>query len=152
MLGEHALNPPMINEIAIAVPDNPRQLACGEGVGDGQTDDVLLHGPREEVLHGRLAPPIGPGALIEQAQETRPLKAPQVPPPPPIIDADQSALLWEGPLALQHRSDGFIAGQGFGRRRRVMNEKRELRRTGRIAGHRLPLSQHASKPLRGIYV
>jgi hypothetical protein len=33
-----------------------------------------------------------------------------------------------------------------------MNEERELRRMGRIAGHRLLLSQHASRPSRGIYV
>jgi hypothetical protein len=49
MLGEHALNPPMIDGIAIALPDNPRQLASGEEMGDGQTDDVLLNGPREEI-------------------------------------------------------------------------------------------------------
>jgi hypothetical protein len=59
MLFEHPLNPPMINGIAIALPDDPRQLASGEGMGDGQTHDVLLKGPREEIEHGRLTPPIG---------------------------------------------------------------------------------------------
>jgi hypothetical protein len=152
MLLEHPLNPAVIDGVAIAVLDNLRQLARGEGMRDGQPHDVRLHGPREEVLHGGLAPPIGPGALIDQAQEASPLKAPQVPPPPPIIDAGPLALLPQGPLTLQHRSEGFIAGQGFGRRRRVMHEERKLRRRGRIAGHRLRLSQHVSRPLRGIYV
>ena len=152
MLGEHAPNPPVIDGIAIALPDYPRQLARGEGMGEGQTDEVLLHGPREEIEHGRLAPPVGPGALIAQAQEASPLKAPQVPPQPPIIEAGQWALLWEGPLAPQHRSDGFIAGQGCGRRRGVTDEERELRHTGRIAGPRFLLSQHASRSLRGVYV
>jgi hypothetical protein len=136
----------MINGITIALPDNPRQLARGEGMGHGQTDEVLLNGLREEIEHRRLTPPIGPGALIDQTQEASPLKALKVPPQPPIIDASQLALLWQGPLALQHRSEGFIAGQGFGRRRRVMHEERELRRMGRIAGHRLLLSQRASRP------
>jgi hypothetical protein len=152
MLLEPPLNPPVIDGVAIALPDDPRSLARGEGMGHGQTDDVLVNGSREEIEHRRLTPPIGPGAVIDQTQEASPLKALEVPPQPPIIDAGQLALLWEGPLALQHRSEGFIAGQGFGRRRRVMNEERELRRTDRIAGHRLLLSQRASRASRGIYV
>jgi hypothetical protein len=46
MLREHPLNPAMIDGIAIAVPDNPRQLASGEGMREGQPHDVLLNGPR----------------------------------------------------------------------------------------------------------
>jgi hypothetical protein len=94
MLGEHPLNPTVIDGIAIAIPDNPRQLASGEGMGDGQTDDVLLNRPGQEVLHGRLTPHMGQGAPIDQAQEASTPKAPQIPPQPPIINPGPLALLW----------------------------------------------------------
>ena len=61
MLVEHPLNPAVIDGIAIAVPDHPRQLASGKGMGDGQTDDVLLKMPRQEVFYGRLPPRDGAG-------------------------------------------------------------------------------------------
>ena len=51
MLGEHAPDPTVINGIAVAVSDDPRQFPCGEGVGNGQTHDVLPNVARQEELH-----------------------------------------------------------------------------------------------------
>jgi hypothetical protein len=93
MLSEHPLNPAVIDGIPIAVPDNPRQLASGEGMGDGQTDDVLLKMPGQEVLHGGLTPRMGQGAPINQAQEPIAPKTPQIPPQPPIIHPGPLTLL-----------------------------------------------------------
>jgi hypothetical protein len=42
MLREHALDPPVIHGIVVAVADDPCQFPRGEGVGEGQPDDVLL--------------------------------------------------------------------------------------------------------------
>ena len=53
---------------------------------------------------------MGQGAPIDEAQETIALKASQITPQAPIIDPSQLALLWQGPLALQHRANGLIAG------------------------------------------
>jgi hypothetical protein len=98
MLCEHPLNPAVIDGIAIAIPHDPRQLASGEGMGDGQTDDVLLNRPGQEVLHGRLAPHMGQGAPIDQAQEPIALKGTQIPPQTPITNPGPLALLPQGPL------------------------------------------------------
>ena len=42
MLREHARDPPVIHGIVGAIADDPRQFPRGEGVGEGQPDDVLL--------------------------------------------------------------------------------------------------------------
>src|SRR5262245_30300217 len=57
-----------------------------------------------------------------------------------------------GPLTRQHRPDGLIASERFGRRRRVTDEEWELSWTGRVAGHRFLLPQQAFEASRGIYV
>jgi hypothetical protein len=79
-------------------------------------------------------------------------KASEIPPQSPIIDAGLLALSAEGPLTRQHRTEGLIAGEGFRRRRRVTDEERELRWTGRVAGHRFLLRQQAFGASKGIYV
>jgi hypothetical protein len=108
MLFEHSLNPAVIDGIAIAVPDYPRQLASGEGMGHGQTHDVLLKMPGQEVLHGGLAPRMGQGAPIDEAQEPIAPKPLQIPPQPPIIHPSPLALLPQGAFTLQHRAESLI--------------------------------------------
>lgn len=56
MLGEHTLNPAVIDGRAVAVPDHSRQFTRGKGMGQGQSSDVLLEMLGQE--HGRpgLAP------------------------------------------------------------------------------------------------
>lgn len=67
MLFEHPLNAAVIDGIAVAVPDHPRQLTSGEGVRQGQTHDVLLKMPGQEILHGALTPRMRQSAPINQA-------------------------------------------------------------------------------------
>jgi hypothetical protein len=64
---EHALDPAVIHGLAVAGADDPRQSPRGEGVGEGQPDDVLLRMAGEEGLHRRPPPGGTPGAPIEQA-------------------------------------------------------------------------------------
>ena len=42
MILENALNPPIIDGHVVAVPDNLRQLAQRERMGDCEPDDLLL--------------------------------------------------------------------------------------------------------------
>jgi hypothetical protein len=42
MPGEHPLDAAIINRLVITFPDNPRQFARGEWMGQGQPHDVLL--------------------------------------------------------------------------------------------------------------
>jgi hypothetical protein len=79
-------------------------------------------------------------------------KVPEIPPQSPVVDPGLLTLLAEGPLTRQHRTDGLIAGERFGRRRRVTDEERELSWTGRVAGPRFLLPQQAFGASRGIYV
>jgi hypothetical protein len=79
-------------------------------MGDGQTHDVLLKMPGQEVFHGGLAPRMGQGAPINQAQKPIAPKTPQIPPQPPIRQPGPLALLPQGSFTFQHRADGFITG------------------------------------------
>src|SRR5688500_9664223 len=119
---------------------------------EGQPHDVRLQVSGQEGLHHRPPPEVAYSAPINQAQEAMALKAPEIPPQSPIIDSGLLALLAEGPLTRQHRPDGLTAGEGFRRRRRVTDEGRELRCTGRVAWHRFLLPQQAFGASRGIYV
>jgi hypothetical protein len=76
MLGEHSLDPTVIDGVVVAVSDDPRQFPSGEGVGDGQTRDVLPNVSRQEDLHRGLPPGVTQGAPIDQAQEAIAPKAP----------------------------------------------------------------------------
>ncbi len=67
MLREHALDPPVIHGIVVAVADDPRQFPRGEGVGEGQPDDVLLKMSGQEGFHRGPPPGVTQGAPIEQA-------------------------------------------------------------------------------------
>ena len=53
---------------------------------------------------------MGQRALIDQAQETTASEALEIPPQPPIVDPSDVALLWQGALTLEHRTNGLIAG------------------------------------------
>jgi hypothetical protein len=108
MLFEHPLNAAVIDDIVVAVPDYPRQLTSGEGMRKGQTHDVLLKMPGQEVLYGALAPRMGQGAPINEAQEPIASKALSIPPQPPILHPSPLALLPQRAFTLQHRADGLI--------------------------------------------
>jgi hypothetical protein len=152
MLGEHALDPTVINSIVVAISDNPRQFPRGEGVGERQPHDVLPQVSGQEGFHRGSPSGVRERAPIDQAQEAMAPKAPEITPQSPIADPGLVALLAEGPLTGQHRAKGFIAGEGFRRRRGVTDKERELKCRRRLAGHRFLLSQDASGVSRGIYV
>lgn len=80
MLGEHALNPAVIDGITVAIPHNPRQFASGTGMGHSQPDDVLLDVAGQEDVRPRLPPCMRQGAPVNQAQETTASTASQIPP------------------------------------------------------------------------
>jgi hypothetical protein len=80
MLGEHALNPVAIDRIAIAVSNDPRQFASGEGLGRVETHNKPLVMPGQEHVRTRFPPRMGQGGPIDEAQEAIVPKAPQIPP------------------------------------------------------------------------
>jgi hypothetical protein len=67
MLGEHALNPSVIDGIVVAIPHNPCQFTSGKGMRYRQPHDMLLDVPREEHGCPRLPSRVRQGALIDQA-------------------------------------------------------------------------------------
>ena len=45
MVGKHALNPPMIDGIVVALPNNLCQFVSRKGMSHGQPHDMLLDVP-----------------------------------------------------------------------------------------------------------
>ena len=113
---------------------------------------VLPHVSEQEGFHRGSPWGVRERAPIDQAQEAMTPKAPEITPQSLIVDPGPLALLAEGALPRQHRVKGFIAGEGFGRRRGGTDKERELKYARRVAGHRFFLSQHASGASRGIHV
>jgi hypothetical protein len=144
MPSEHALDPAVIDGIVVAVPQHPRQFASGQGMGHGQPHDMLLDVLGQEDCRRRLSPCMRQGAPIDQPQEVIASKAPQIPPQPPIVDPGLLTLPPRGPLTFQNRANGLITGQGFRILNGVTDEEGELRRMGRVAGHRFLLHQQRS--------
>ena len=65
MPGEHPLDAAIIHRLVITFPDNPRQFARGERMGQGQPHDVLLDMLGQTCLDGRPAAGMREGAPIE---------------------------------------------------------------------------------------
>jgi hypothetical protein len=105
---------------------------------------MLLNGPGQAYVCRRLAPGMGEGTPIEQAEQAITPNAPQISPQPPIIDPGLVALLPQGPLACEHRANGLITGESVRVAHGVMDEEREWRRMGRVAGHRFLLDPQRS--------
>lgn len=141
MLGEHALDPAVIDGIVVAVSNDPRQFARGEGMGQSQTHDELLDVPGQEHVRTRLTPRVRQGAPINQAQDAITPKAPQIPPQPPIVYAGLLTLLPQGPLAFENRADGLITGYGVRIPNGIPDKEGQLQRVGQGAGHRFLLHQ-----------
>ena len=114
MPGEHALDPAVIDGIMVAVSDNPRLFASGEGMGQGRKHDELPDAPGQEHVRTGLPPRMRQGAPTDQAQEPIAPKAPQIPPQPPLVDPSLLTLLSQGPLALENRANSLIAANASG--------------------------------------
>jgi hypothetical protein len=95
---------------------------------------MLLNVPGQAYVCRRLAPGMGEGMPIEQAEQASTPKASQISPQPPIIDPGLVALLPQGPLACEHRANGLITGEGVRVPHGVMDEEGELRRMAESRG------------------
>jgi hypothetical protein len=100
---------PVIDRIAITVPDHPRQLTGGEGMGDRQRHEVLLDVTGQEFCNGGLPPRVGQLTPVDQPQEPIASTAAQGTPQPPIVEARRTAVLRQRTLLLQDGTDGLIA-------------------------------------------
>ncbi len=105
---EHPTDPSVIHRDVIRLPDNPGELAIGKGMGDRQLHDMLRDVTRQVLFERELTPRMRQRALINQSEEAITLKATQLAPQPPIIEARLAALLGKRPLPLQDGADLFI--------------------------------------------
>jgi hypothetical protein len=77
-------------------------------MGDRQRHEVLLDVARQALFERELTPRMRPLALINQSEEAITLKATQVAPQPPIVEARLAALLGKRPLPLQDGAARFL--------------------------------------------
>jgi hypothetical protein len=73
-------NPTMINGKFVTGLDNPCEFPGGEGVREREPHDLVLHMERDAHVDRGRATRMGQGPLIQEADEARALKAPQIPP------------------------------------------------------------------------
>jgi hypothetical protein len=73
-------HPTMVNGEGITGLDNPREFPGGEGVGECEPHDLVLHMERDAHVERGRAARMGEGPLIQEADEACTLKAPQLPP------------------------------------------------------------------------
>ena len=73
-------NPTMINGERITGLDDPGEFPGGEGVCEREPYDLGLHMERDAHVERGRAARMGQGPLIQEADEARTLKAPQIPP------------------------------------------------------------------------
>lgn len=106
---KHPSDPTVVAGVAIALPDDPRQFAIGEGMCDRQLHEVLLDVTRQEFFDGGFPPRVGQVAAIDQSQEALTSKAAQVTPQPPIAETCRAAVLRERTLVLQDGANRLIA-------------------------------------------
>src|SRR5262245_31427919 len=95
VLGEQPLDAAIVDRLVIALPDDPRQFACGERMGHGQPYKVLLDLLGEPRLDGRPAAAMRQSVPIDQAEEPSLPEAPQITPQSPIAQPRDAALLGE---------------------------------------------------------
>jgi hypothetical protein len=89
--------------------DGPGELSGGEGVREGEPDDLLLHVEHCTYCDGGLATRMGQGPVIQEAHEARALKATPILPQLMIRNARRAALLRERTLALEAGAEPLIA-------------------------------------------
>ena len=92
----------------------------------------------------RLAPGLGEGTPVAQAEQALTPNAPQTSPQPPRIAPGLVALLPQGPLACEHRAYALVTGEGVRVAHGVRAEAGEWRRMGRVAGNRSLLDPQRS--------
>jgi len=110
---EHSLETPMVHREGMAHLDDPREFTGGAGMGQGQTDDLWLALTRHTRVDWWLAARMGEGPAIEEADNPRVLKAPEIRPESVIRNARRAALLDERGLALEDGAQDVIASEGL---------------------------------------
>ena len=109
MQSEDPPNPTMIDREFVTGLDNPREFPSGEGVRERESHDLVLHMEwYARVERGRTVS-MGEGPVIQEADETRALKALQIPPQLVVGDTGRLALLGEGGLPLENGAQPIIA-------------------------------------------
>jgi hypothetical protein len=107
---KHPPNAAMIHGNGVTGLDNPREFTGGEGMREGQADNLLLDRDRHLGFDRRLPAPMRQGASIQQTVEAIAPKPLQIPPQALVWKSGEVALLSEGPLALYDGTEGLIAG------------------------------------------
>jgi hypothetical protein len=109
MQSEHPPNPPMIQGEIVTGLNNPREFSSGEGVREREPHDLVLHMEWDAHVDRGWGAWMEKGPVIEETDETRALKALQVPPQLVVGDTGRLALLGKGGLALEKRPQPIIA-------------------------------------------
>jgi hypothetical protein len=97
---KHPPDTAMIHGDGVTGLDNPRQFTGGEGMREGQADNLLLDIDGHLGLNRRLPASMLQGASIQQTVEAIAPKSLQIPPQALVRKSRDVALLHEGPLAL----------------------------------------------------
>jgi hypothetical protein len=98
---EDSPNPAMIDGDVVTGLDEPGEFPGGEGMREGEPDDLLLYMGRHTYFDGGLPTRVGQSPVIQEAHEARALKAAPILPQLMIWEAGRAALLRERTLALE---------------------------------------------------
>lgn len=97
---EHPSDAAMLHGNGVTGLDHPCEFAGGEGMREGQADNLLLDRDGHLGFDRRLPAPMRQGASIQQAVEAIAPKSLQLPPQALVRQSCEVALLPEGPLTL----------------------------------------------------
>jgi hypothetical protein len=124
---EDSPNPAMIDGDVITGLDEPGEFPGGEGMREGEPDDLLLYMGRHTYFDGGLPTRVGQSPVIQEAHEARALKAAPILPQLMIWDARRAALLRERTLALEDGTQPLVACYRFLVGQRVAEKEIKLR-------------------------
>ena len=103
-------NPTMIDGEFVTGLDKPREFPRGEGGREREPHDLGLHMEGYALVERGRAAGRGEGPVIQEADETRALKALQIPPQLVGGNTGRLALLGEGGLPLENGTQPLRAG------------------------------------------
>jgi hypothetical protein len=106
---EDPSNPTMIDEEFVTGLDNPREFPRAEGVREREPHDLVLHMEWYALVERGRAAGMGEGPVIQEANETRALKALPIPPQLVVGNTGRLALLSKGGLTLENGAQSIIA-------------------------------------------
>jgi len=110
MQRQDALDPPMIDGNLVAGLDDPGEFTGGEGMCEGQADNLVLDRPRDTLFQRGFATGMRERPVVEEADKARLLKAAEITPEAVIRQTRRLTLLAERPVALEDGTEHLIAG------------------------------------------